>query len=367
MVFGPKRAYVTVAGVALIALGGVLLSQEELFAQGRDLSNPAVPITLSDVFAMPAADAQTQAVVEAADAFLATLSDDQRLAVIFPFDDNAQRANWSNFPDAAFQRAGLSRGEMTEAQLTALDALLAQVLSEDGLANARYQMRADDISAELEPDGPNFGADNYYVSFIGEPSATAPFMVQFGGHHLAYNATFFGADASFSPMLTGGEPLRIDYEGAAVTIAEQEALAATAFLESLDATQRAAAVRGDNSINLLLGPGAYGVTVAPEGVKGSDLSDDQKALLEDVIASRLGYVNADDFAALMEQVRAGMDDTTFGWWGPAEPLGGAYWRVTGPTLVIEYAPQDMDGDATNHAHNMYRDPTNDYGAAWIAE
>lgn len=354
------------AGIAILATGGVLLTQG-LFAQGRDLSNPPVPITIAESFDVPAADAQTQAVVEAAQTFLATLTDEQRAEAVFPFDDNVQRANWSNFPNGAFGRAGIARGDMTEDQLAALDALLGEVLSERGVRNARMQMVADDVSATLDPGGPDFGSDFYFVSFLGEPAPDTPFVVQFGGHHLAYNATFFGPDASFSPMLTGGEPLRIEFEGEQVTIAIEENEAATALLESLDDAQREAAIRGDEAINLILGPGEYGVTVASEGVAGADLSDEQKALLEDVIASRLGHMNADDFEAAMARAREGLEETHFGWWGPTEPLGAAYWRVTGPTLVIEYAPQDMDGDPTDHAHNMYRDPTNDYGAAWIAE
>jgi hypothetical protein len=80
----------------------------------------------------------------------------------------------------------------------------------------------------------------------------------------------------------------------------------------------------------------------------------------------LGFINADDFAAKMTVVRGELDDTYFGWWGPEGTLGAAYFRVTGPSVVLEYAPQDQDGDNTDHAHNMYRDPQNDYGAAWIA-
>ena len=356
----PRRSAGFLVGSALLFTHGPLLAQE------RDLSNPPVAIALKEAFDIPPADARTEAVVAAADAFLAALSDEQRAIALFPLDDAVQRANWSNFPDGPFRRAGVARGDMSDDQLGLLDALLSAVLSESGLANVRYQMRADDVSAERDGgDYPNFGADFYFVSFLGEPAPDAPFAVQFGGHHLAINALFFGADASFSPMLTGGEPLRIEYEGAPVTIAVEENVAATALLDSLDADRRAAAIRGEEAIDLVLGPGEYGTTIAPEGVRGADLTDAQRALLEDVIASRLGYVNPDDFAALMEEARADLEDTYFGWWGPEEPLGAAYWRVTGPSLVIEYAPQAMDGDPTDHAHNMYRDPTNDYGAAWL--
>jgi hypothetical protein len=136
-------------------------------------------------------------------------------------------------------------------------------------------------------------------------------------------------------------------------------------MDNLDADQRASAIRSDTAINLILGPGASGTTVAPEGVKGSDLTDVQKALLLDVIQARLGFINDDDYAAKSAIVTAELDNTHFGWWGPEGTLGAAYFRVIGPSIVMEYAPQDMGGDATEHAHNMYRNPANDYGLAWI--
>jgi hypothetical protein len=136
-------------------------------------------------------------------------------------------------------------------------------------------------------------------------------------------------------------------------------------MDSLSEEQKTQAVRGSEPINLLLGPGEDGTVIAPEGIKGSDLSDEQKALLLAVIEARLGFLNADDFTAKMAEVEAGIDDTHFGWWGPEGTPGAAYFRVTGPNLVQEYSPQEMGGDPTDHAHNMYRDPTNDYGAEWI--
>lgn len=83
--------------------------------------------------------------------------------------------------------------------------------------------------------------------------------------------------------------------------------------------------------------------------------------------ARLGFINADDYAAKMAVAQAELDDTYFGWWGPELPLGAAYFRVTAPSTVLEYAPQSMGGDPADHAHNMYRDPSNDYGSAWIAQ
>jgi hypothetical protein len=41
--------------------------------------------------------------------------------------------------------------------------------------------------------GPAFGEDEYYLAFVGTPSSTEPWMLQFGGHHLAINLTMAGA------------------------------------------------------------------------------------------------------------------------------------------------------------------------------
>lgn len=340
-------------------------------AQAPDLQTPPVEIALKPGFDVPAADAQTLAIVAAAQGFLATLDAGQRAAAVFPFDDNTQRSNWSNFPDGAVQRKGVMRGDLSPDQNAALDALLAQVLSAEGVRNVRLQLAGDDaLGAASTGGGPmpaNFGSAYYYASFLGEPASDAPWMFQFGGHHLAINATVFGPDLSFSPMLTGGEPLRVTLDGQAAYATEAETRAAEALLDSLDAAQKQAAIRSDQAINLLLGPGKFGTVLAPEGVKGSDLDAAQRALLLDLIRARLGFANADDAASMMAEVEAGLDDTWFGWWGPQGTPGAAYFRVTGPTLVLEYAPQDQDGDPTDHAHNMYRNPANDYGTAWIAE
>jgi hypothetical protein len=67
----------------------------------------------------------------------------------------------------------------------------------------------------------------------------------------------------------------------------------------------------------------------------------------------------------MAELRAGIGETWFAWSGPTTVEPGkniaAYYRIQGPNVVVEYAPQRMGGDASMHVHTMYRDPTNDYG------
>ena len=64
----------------------------------------------------------------------------------------------------------------------------------------------------------------------------------------------------------------------------------------------------------------------------------------------------------MEELSSEIDKMSFSWWGPSVEKGDFSYRIQGPSLIIEYAGQDLGGDPHNHLHSMYRDPTNEYGA-----
>lgn len=215
-----------------------------------------VGLEIPDTIAAQPVDATTEAIVSAAKAFLDTLSKAQRDAVVYAFDDNGQRARWSNFPVSFVKRGGIMRRDLNDAQKTAFDALLAKVLSPQGVRNARLQMAADDTLVSGNGPPADFGSGYYYVAFVGEPVNDTPWMFQFGGHHLAINTTFAGPQASFSPMLTGGQSQSIKYEGQEVYITREETGAAQAFLDSLNTEQKKAAIRGSAPIDLLLGQGS---------------------------------------------------------------------------------------------------------------
>lgn len=324
-----------------------------------------VEIKLRHAYEVPAADAKTTATVAAARLFLDSLDDHQRQEAMYRFTDNAQRSNWSNLPEGMVPRGGVKLGALSEIQRTNLDRLLGELLSEDGVNNITYQLAAEDMLVAEDVFGVmKYGSAHFCAAFLGEPSTTKPWMFQFGGHHLAINATVFGPNIAFSPMLTGGQPLQLRLEGDDVNITERETAAAKAFMESLTDEQKRQAVRSDRPIDLMLGPGKYGATVASEGIRGSELTAMQRKLLKDVIEARLSFINKDDYAERMNTVVAEIEDTYFGWWGRRDVLGAAYFRVTSPSMAIEYAWQNGEG-AVDHVHSMYRAFDNDYGSAWI--
>ena len=311
------------------------------------------------------AQSATARIVSAADAFLATLDTKQRAGVVFAFDDEAQRARWSNLPTAMVRRAGLSMGELNGPQRSAARALLSSALSRRGFDKVQEIMEADEVLKASEGSNPLFGKDLYYISFLGTPSETTPWMLQFGGHHLALNLTIAGARGVLTPSLVGAQPALYTANGRTVRPLGQESDKAFALLNALDETQRKQVILTYRVADLVLGPGHDGQTIQPEGLKASAMNDRQRAMLLDLISEWSGIVHESEAAARMAEIKDGLGETWFAWSGPTTVTAGrngtAYYRIQGPNLVIEYAPQRLGGDPSLHIHTMYRDPTNDYG------
>jgi hypothetical protein len=134
----------------------------------------------------------------------------------------------------------------------------------------------------------------------------------------------------------------------------------------LDATQQQTAILGDTYIDLVLGPGQDGKTIQPEGLPASQMTSDQQTALLHLLGHYTGLANDAAAAARLDEIKADLDQTYFVWYGPTTQGSAAYFRVSGPTIVIEYSPQNLGGNAADHIHGIYRDPTNDYGAKFAA-
>jgi hypothetical protein len=309
-----------------------------------------------------AADAgQTQKTVGAAKAFLATLDDSQRSNVIFDFNDAAQRVRWSNLPVSMAEHRGLRMGDLKPDQRAAAMQLLATVLSKMGYEKLVGIVDGDEILKQQGRGGaPAFGRDQYFISFMGKPSATETWMIQFGGHHLALNITIAGEAGVLTPSLIAVQPAKYTLNGKTVRPMGRETDKALEFMNALTKEQRIQAILGSQMRDLVLGPGHDGETIQPEGLKLSTLNEGQRQLLLELVVEWSGIIHDEAAAEKMSEIKANLADTWFAWSGPLE-AGKAYFRIQGPTVIIEYAPQKLGGDVTMHLHSMYRDPTNDYG------
>jgi len=311
------------------------------------------------------AQTATTRMVSAAKAFLSTLDAKQRQTVLFAFDDAKQRQRWSNLPTSFVARSGISLKDMNPAQRSATLALVSSALSPRGFEKVQQIIEGDEVLKSKEHNNPLFGKDLYYISILGTPSERDPWMLQFGGHHLALNITVAGERGVLTPTLTGAQPALYTMNGQTVRPLGPESDKAFALLNALDESERKQAILSYRLADLVLGPGQDGKTIQPEGLKASAMDERQRAMLLDLISEWAGIIHESAAATRMAEIKAGLNDTWFAWSGPITVSPGsnitAYYRIQGPNVVIEYAPQRLGGDPAMHVHTMYRDPTNDYG------
>jgi hypothetical protein len=361
----PNRLLVVVFGISLAVAAGSIAAQ-----QGRGASAP--PDTADRILART---------VAAANAFLGQLSPEQRAKAAYPFE-SPQKKNWSNLPTGIFQRNSLRMGDMTGPQRDAVLALMSTVLSRDGYHKITDIMNGDEVlkvqgggrtGGRPGAPGPGrggrgggvvFGKDEYYLAILGTPSTSAPWMIQFGGHHLGINVTMAGAHSVMTPSLPAAQPAKYSLNGETIRPLGRENDKGFALINALNAAQRQQAILPYEVRDLVLGPLEDGKVIQPEGILAPALSASQQAMLLDLAHEWVGILNDSAAAERMAEIRANLPKTYFAWSGSTTNGQLAYYRIQGPTLVIEYAPQQGDLD---HIHTIYRDPTNDYGAKLVGK
>ena len=253
----------------------------------------------------------TSKIVASANGFLSSLDDGQRSKVLFEFNDAAQRKNWSNLPTTMVPRAGLKMGDLSGPQRKAAMGLLAATLSQRGYEKVLAIVEGDEALkvASGGRGGAMFGRDLFYISILGKPSVKDPWMLQFGGHHLALNITVVGKDGILTPSHTAAQPAKYTVDGKTVRPLGAENDKAFALINALDGNQRGKAILGYRVSDLVLAPGQDGRTIQPEGIRASALSASQQTMLWDIVKEWVGIMN-DAFAEpRMAELRGNLNDT----------------------------------------------------------
>jgi hypothetical protein len=317
----------------------------------------------------------TARAVAAAKAFLGTLDDAGRARASVSFTSE-YKTRWSNLPtgvkmqSGATERNGVKLGDMTGAQQEAALTLVAATLSPAGYQKVMNIVNADEVlevksaPARAADSRIKFGRAEYYVAILGTPSISEPWMIQFGGHHLAINVTVVRRQNVLTPSHTGAQPASYTLDGRMIRPLGAENDKAFALINALSAPQQKQAILNYQVTDMVLGPGLDGKVIQPEGIRASEFSANQKAMLLDLVSEWVGILNDDAAKAKMAEIKASLANTHFAWSGPTTNGSGAYFRIQGPTVMIEYAPQGRNAN-TDHIHTFYRDPTNDYGAKLV--
>lgn len=351
-----RAAAVACAGLLVAGLVGAAATERH---RGRvDGNAPSADTRLADVEQM----------VASAQAFLAVLDDDQRAAATFPLDSE-ERSRFHFIPVEMFERPGVMLADMTDEQRARAHDLLAAGLSQEGHLTVRQIMELEDVLLALEGGG-RFARDRdeYLFAFYGEPSVSEPWAWRFEGHHLSLHFTAVGGDlAVLAPAFAGASPAEVrggPQRGRRVLGNREDAGRAVVRALSVD-QRRAATIAAEAPRDIVTGAEAVVDPLEPEGILGADLDGAQRGRLRDLIEVYLGLM-ADDLAdrRRSELLSEGLDAISFGWAGGVEPGEPHYYRVQGPTFLIEY---DNTQNGANHVHSVWRDFEGDFGRDLLRE
>jgi hypothetical protein len=311
-----------------------------------------------------------QAMQQAAEKFLGTLPPEQVKQASFGFDD-AERLNWHFIPR---ERKGLPLRDLRGDAIPAAQALLQAGLSKTGyeqalnimsLEETLYLLEGGERAERRERRNPG----KYYLSVFGKPAASGKWGWRVEGHHLSLNFTVEnGQVIGSTPEFFGANPAFLDAgPGRAIRVLGTEEDLARELLKLCTPDQKKKALVDTKAPDDLRAakPGKpTELSVQPDmteavGLSAREMSADQKALLGKLLAEYLQNQPADVSGPRKKRLEeAGIDKISFAWWGETERNQRHYYRVQGPTFLIEY---NNTQNNANHVHSYWRDLAGDFG------
>jgi hypothetical protein len=322
----------------------------------------------ANLFPIKRTGVSTEPVRQAAKAFLASLSAADRKKTVFPVDDLEWR-KWDN--RHRYARQGVGFDKMTRGQRELAFNLLKASLSARGMRQTRDIMKLNGTLAELTRNPDEYGEWLYWITILGEPSATKPWGWQLDGHHVVINYFVLGDQVVMSPVFMGSEPVKAaggKFKGTVVCQAEQDK--GLAFINALDKKQRAKAIfANEKGPTNNIGEAFRDNQVLDYiGLRCSELTAEQKAQLLGLIGVYVGNMSTGHAKVKMADVKKHLDATYFGWMGGTRKDSVFYYRIQSPVALIEFDHQRPIALARSrtptrqHIHTVIRTPNgNDYG------
>jgi hypothetical protein len=308
---------------------------------------------------------------EAAQQFLASLTEEQRKQAVADFNSPA-RLDWHFIPKP--QRKGLQIKEMNADQRKAAHNLLHTGLSQIGYDKATTIMSLDGILRELEKEranGPIRDPERYFFTIFGQPVLQGDWGFSVEGHHISLNfAVRDGQVSATTPTMFGENPAEVkrDVSGApprGTRVLKQEETLAFDLLASLNEEQRKTAVIAEQAPREIRAAGEpQPPNTPPEGLPAAKMTADQQKTLQSLVDVYAGNMPAEVGEARLEQIRkAGFENVYFAWAGADKPGIGHYYRIQGPTFLIELinTQPDSAGNKANHIHSVWRNLAGDFG------
>ncbi len=365
-----RRVCVAIILAAVFLAGFTLQSRRQ--REEAALAEPFKGVTRDGtvtpgLYSIQSTGVSTEPVREAAEQFLTSLDGEVLKKARYATDDIEWR-KWHNVYRAS--REGVSFGEMSDAQRERAFGLLGASLSAKGVKKTKNVMRLNEYIAELVNKHDEYGEEFYWLTMMGEPSATEPWGWQLDGHHLVINYFVLGDQVVMTPAFMGSEPVigKGRFEG--IEVMQDEQNKGLAFMESLDASQqKQTMLEGEKTRGNALAQ-AYNDNLVLDyaGLRVDTLSAPQKKLFREVIAEYVFNMDEGHAALRMKEIEAHLDETYFAWLGTTGPESVFYYRIQSPVILIEFdhqGPIALDAPrvpSRRHVHSVVRTPNgNDYG------
>ncbi|WP_225309684.1 DUF3500 domain-containing protein [Larkinella humicola] len=323
-------------------------------------------------FTAPSREPIGKEMAAAVTSFLKTLDEEQRKVAMFPFNDD-ERFVWYYTP---VPRKGLSMKKMTPEQQKAAMALLKLAMSEQGYEKTTAIMDMENVLRVQENRPPNDthrDPVNYFFTFFGEPNSKEPWGWRLNGHHLLWQfSSLTGKISGMTPTFLGSNPdiVRVDVPQKGKQILKQEAELGLALVNSLNSDQLKMALLNETSPQEIFSTNVRKVSIEKmEGIPFPKLTESQQKTFLTLLDTYLNNYHVTLKNQQMDKLKKiGLDKLVFAWAGDRQPgFGpgkGQYYRIHGPTLLIEY---DNAQNQANHTHTVVRDLTSDFGEDVLAE
>lgn len=312
------------------------------------------------------------AMAESANKFLNALNAEQRAKAAFKFDDE-QRYDFHFVPrerNRVPERKGVPLKDLNEAQRKLAMDFLQTGLGASGYQKATTIISLEPILAELEGPNRNFNRDPelYFVSIFGTPSVRNVWGWRFEGHHLSLNFTVVkGELISNTPLFLGANPREVRQgprQGLRALAGEEDK--GRALVQALDEKQRVVAIYDPKApADIFTMANRKVDPLKPEGIAFSQLNKQQQELFNQLVGEYLARMPQDVATERTKKLReAGWEKIHFAWAGGINKNEPCYYRVQGPTFLVEY--DDTQNNA-NHIHSVWRDFNGDFGADLLRE
>ena len=309
-----------------------------------------------------------------ATAFVGTLTEEQKAIAVLAFE-KPERLDWHFIPKE--YRKGLQLKQMNEGQRKAARELLQTTLSEVGYKKATNIMQLEHILHVLEHErnSNKFAreTERYFVTIFGTPSEKGQWGLSVEGHHLSLNVTVReGEVVSSTPTFLGANPSTVmnEVEGGfpkGTRVLKQEEELAFALLNSLTDEQKKSAVIDEAAPKEIRAAGEPQPPADEKvGISFADLDETQKGTMKKLVGTYAENMPKEIRDARIDAiVKAGPENVRFAWAGATEAGIGHYYRIQGPTFLIEFVNTQPDpaGNPANHIHCVWRDMNGDFGVS----